>query len=299
MRSRSRSLSSFDHQRDATRDFSLDGKQANPNICSFLCFLDSPPLNSPLLPATMESSTDNTAATPTTAFTTDHSSVQAFKIPSAAFLARHFPPTGAATTRPAAPVYIATGAIVFDRPSPRASDPAGADSEASTPPRVLLLQRAPHDSSPLTWETPGGGTDDDDPSILYACTRELREEAALAAAAVGPLVRLPVAGDAAAPGEGGPGPGEHEWGERMGGQFFFTRKRKLVCKFSFIVDVPEVQTAGVVIDPAEHASFVWATEEEVVERKMAGEDGIVLKFITEDQRVILLEAFRLWRIGFD
>jgi len=59
----------------------------------------------------------------------------------------------------------ATGALVFSRAT-------GED-------RVLLIQRAPHDSLPLLWEVPGGACDWEDESIFHGVARELWEEAGL------------------------------------------------------------------------------------------------------------------------
>ncbi|KAL5082819.1 hypothetical protein Trisim1_003149, partial [Trichoderma cf. simile WF8] len=47
--------------------------------------------------------------------------------------------------------------------------------------RVLLVQRAAHDSMPNLWETPGGAVDSGDSSILAGCAREVREEVGLVA----------------------------------------------------------------------------------------------------------------------
>lgn len=257
-----------------------------------------------------------------------HTSVQAFSVSPPIFLGRHFPPPGSSdASRPPAPVFLATGAIVFDRPLPNndfypgsagvnASTSIGAQRGAVTPypnsdsaqpkprpPRVLLVQRAAHDSMALRWETPGGGCDDDDISILHSCARELFEETGLHATTLGPVVRVgPVfdpegirgggpAGRAAAVGEQG-----HEWGEGMGGQFFQTRRGKLVCKFYFIAAVPEGRTAEVMVDPKEHAGYVWATEEEVRQKKVQGKPGLHLEFTTQAQWEVILTAFNLWHV---
>lgn len=216
-------------------------------------------------------------------------SLQAFFASPPVFLARHFAHNNSSSSpsRPPAPTFLATSAVVFDSPilSPRTD---------GAPPRVLLVQRAAHDSMPLSWETPGGGCDDDDASMLHSCARELREEAGLEAMSFGLLVRC-LAGDAnAATAEGGPDDGEPEWGERMGGQFFFTRKGKLISKFYFVVEAK--QTSNVVVDPNEHAAYLWATEEEVKDERMhdeEGKEGKGLKFTTAEQRLVLLEAFKL------
>lgn len=84
---------------------------------------------------------------------------------------------------------------------------------------------------------------------------------------------------------GGPSEGEPERGERMGGNLFFTRRGKLVCKFYFVVQMEqdgdglrgEIQPAigsaqvgpqaatrlQVVLDPNEHAAYLWATKNDV------------------------------------
>ncbi|KAK0754361.1 NUDIX hydrolase domain-like protein [Schizothecium vesticola] len=237
-----------------------------------------------------------------------HPSVHAFSVSPSVFLKRHFPPPGSShTSRPPAPVFLATGAIVFDRPLPNSSNShpasasvdlsggAGTQHEAMTPnpkpPRVLLVQRAAHDSMPLRWETPGGGCDDDDASILHSCARELFEEAGLRAATLGPVVRVDSAPDA----ESGVRGGGHEWGETMGGQFFRTRRERLVCKFYFVAGVPREQTAEVVVDPNEHAGHVWVTEDEVRQKRVRGkEDGLDLEFTTQAQWEVILTAFQLW-----
>lgn len=47
--------------------------------------------------------------------------------------------------------------------------------------RLLLVQRAPHDSYPLLWEVPGGAIDAEDESVLHGLARELWEETGLRA----------------------------------------------------------------------------------------------------------------------
>ena len=199
-----------------------------------------------------------------------HPSVQDFLLSPTAYISRHF-------TREIPhhhhPTFLATGAIVFDRASP---------------PRVLLVQRAPSDSMPLLWETPGGGCDDGDTSILHACVRELKEEAGLDATSIGPFVRCPAA-------KGSDSESGTEWAEKFGCHCFFSRKGKLIYKFSFMVEVR--QPVEVVLDPAEHVAYLWATEEEVRNNEMKSEDGkevIDLKFTIEEQRKVVLEAFEQW-----
>ncbi|KAJ4231884.1 hypothetical protein NW759_002279 [Fusarium solani] len=132
---------------------------------------------------------------------------------------------------------LATGALVFD-----AQD------------RILLLQRAPDDSMPNRWEIPGGACDDEDPTVLYGCARELWEEAGLELRHISRVVPDGF--------EGKPGA---VFTNRTGRRFF--------CKFSFIVDVAEY--SEVKLDPNEHQDFVWATEEEV-QRQAIGDREIPL-----------------------
>src|SRR4051812_17959118 len=55
--------------------------------------------------------------------------------------------------------------------------------------RLLLLQRAAHDSMPLRWEVPGGACDLEDETILHSVARELWEESGLTPRRMGRLVR--------------------------------------------------------------------------------------------------------------
>ncbi len=149
--------------------------------------------------------------------------------------------------------FVANGAIVFD---------------GAIPERVLLIQRAAGDSMSNMWETPGGGCDKEDPSILYGAARELWEEAGLIATSVGPPV-----GD---------------------GYSFTIRSGKLVCKFTFVVDVEKGPDGkiNVKLDPKEHQNYVWASEEDVKARKV-GE--LELRFTTSEQEAVVLEAFKARR----
>src|SRR4051794_19183220 len=69
--------------------------------------------------------------------------------------------------------YVAVGAIVMEK---------------SKPERVLLIQRSAADTIPGKWETPGGGMDDSDISILHGVARELLEETGMTASRIGPPV---------------------------------------------------------------------------------------------------------------
>lgn len=125
--------------------------------------------------------------------------------------------------------------------------------------RLLLVQRAPHDSYPLRWEVPGGGIDLEDESILHGLVRELREETGLEARRVSGLVGK--------------------------GYTFLTRRPMCVCKYSFIVEVEDYE---VNLDVHEHVAYVWATEDEVKARRCGDQD---LVFTTNDQESVILDSF--------
>ncbi|KAJ4854353.1 NUDIX domain-containing protein [Trichoderma breve] len=136
--------------------------------------------------------------------------------------------------------------------------------------RVLLVQRAAHDSMPNLWETPGGAVDSGDDSILAGCAREVREEVGLVARRMKRLVTE--------------GEGRGKWS-------VFTNRSgtRVFCGFAFEVEVDEGE---VVLDPEEHQAFVWAGEEEI-RRGVVGGRRIALSCLMVRNR--LMEAFRLRR----
>ncbi|KAL1841552.1 hypothetical protein VTJ49DRAFT_6925 [Mycothermus thermophilus] len=111
---------------------------------------------------------------PPDGFTFTHTPAVAFlNVPSTTFL----------STRPLIR-GAATGALVFSRAPVTATttaDNANDSSQPSSEPedRILLIQRAPHDSMPLRWEIPGGACDPEDPTMLHGLARELWEEVGL------------------------------------------------------------------------------------------------------------------------
>jgi 8-oxo-dGTP pyrophosphatase MutT (NUDIX family) len=167
--------------------------------------------------------------------------------------------------------YVANGAFVIE-PHPIPPSSATDSTVTTSIQKILLIQRAAHDSMPGQWEIPGGACDPEDPSVLYSVARELWEEAGLKATRIGPLV----------------GGTDH---------IFLTRSGNLVCKFSFVVDVEKklshdgsVEPLQVKLDPNEHQAYVWATEHEV----QAGRVGAVeLRFTNQQTRDGVLEAFRV------
>ncbi|KAK1989159.1 NUDIX hydrolase domain-like protein [Colletotrichum cereale] len=182
-------------------------------------------------------------------------SLESYNLPMRAWLAAH------AKTLDG----LATSALVFDRRG-----------------RVLLLQRAAHDSMPLRWEAPGGAVDDADTSVLAACARELREESGLEAVRVVRVVSE--------------GPGKEP------GSFLTNRTGTLALRrFAFEVEVaaqpspPGEDDGGdgdelvVRTDPEEHADHVWASEEEVARERVGDKD---IPITNAQMASLILDGFR-------
>lgn len=189
--------------------------------------------------------------------------VDALKVPAKVFLST-LPLISAA----------ATGALVFSRAT-------GED-------RVLLIQRAAHDSWALRWEIPGGACDPEDETVLHGLARELWEEAGLRMKSVVRQV------------------GKEE--------AFLTRRGLAVAKVTLEVEVETpppstLEGAGlqkealpeVVLDPNEHVRFLWATEEECQLGRVTvlGDNGeteeVDVNFTTNHQRAVILLGFKLRR----
>lgn len=141
---------------------------------------------------------------------------------------------------------ICVGAFVFD------------DAD-----RLLLVQRATHDSYPLRWEVPGGTIDADDESLLHGLARELWEETGLVARRVDGLVGK--------------------------GFTFLTRRPSCVCKYSFFVDV---EAYDVSLDLDEHMAFLWVTEDEAKAKKCGALD---LVYTSQNHEEKILESFEIVR----
>ena len=135
--------------------------------------------------------------------------------------------------------------------------------------RVLLVQRAAHDTRPGMWEVPGGAVDDDDPTVLYAAARELREEAGLHAKR---FVRVV-----------GEGPGRELEQLIPSGD-----GKKVWCRFTFVAEVEDSRL--ITLDPNEHQDYLWASEDEIRTERI-GERAIPMTSSHVQAR--LLEAFRL------
>ncbi|KAI6087213.1 NUDIX hydrolase domain-like protein [Hypoxylon rubiginosum] len=131
--------------------------------------------------------------------------------------------------------------------------------------KLLLVQRAAHDSLPLLWEIPGGACDFEDESLLHAVARELWEESALRAKSIDTLV-----------GNGVP---------------FSAHKGKgpLWCKYSFLT---RVEGYDVKLDPNEHQAFLWVTEEEAREGKCG---DVEFQYTFKEQELAVYEAFGMMK----
>ncbi|KAL6809543.1 NUDIX hydrolase domain-like protein [Trichoderma camerunense] len=139
--------------------------------------------------------------------------------------------------------------------------------------KVLLIQRASHDSMPNRWEIPGGAADDSDPTILHGAARELWEETRLVAKRfVRPVPEGPE--------------------ERDLRVFPNSTKTLWLCRFSFEVEVESA--SQVTLDANEHQDFVWASEDEVRAQKIGDRD---IPITHESARSVILESFRLRNVN--
>ena len=206
-------------------------------------------------------------------------SLQAFNVPLAQYLSTN-------------PQYdrLVVSAFIFDPPRAKLSD-------SSRQPRILIVQRAAHESSYANfWEVPGGSSDARDPTILHSLAREVFEESGLKMNKV-----LRQIGDVLEFTTG--------WGS----------KQKRWAKLSFEIEVAEITDQGahsssiahqdaysacqnqahdvaqmpkgkklevaVTIDPNEHQSFAWATLEDLRTNRYA--------ITTREQRDLIFHAFEL------
>ncbi|KAK2626245.1 hypothetical protein QTJ16_004507 [Diplocarpon rosae] len=187
-------------------------------------------------------------ARPKPAFSFDLTLTQ-FAVPASTYLASH----------PSSPPFqgIATGALIFA--------PDG---------QLLLVQRAPTDSSPDLWEIPGGGVDPADATILHGVAREVLEESGLTVTHFKRSV--PAAG------EGAPL-----------GRAFVTSRGVRVVRFEFEVEVRGGEE--VKLDESEHQRFAWVREEECRAKML--KEGSRFEFTGRAQQESILEGFRLRKEG--
>lgn len=114
-------------------------------------------------------------------------------------------------------------------------------------------------------EVPGGKVDEPDVTLLHAAARELKEETGLTAKKV----------------------------VRKVTEFGWTDVRKKTgqetnwLKHVFEIEVESLEDLA--LDEIEHQSFLWATEEEVLQDKVG---DVQLTYITPPNKEVKLEAFR-------
>lgn len=163
---------------------------------------------------------------------------------------------------------LCTGAVVFKTYH---DDPAH---------RILLVQRSASDSMPNRWEIPGGAVDPGE-TILAGAVREVLEESGLVVKEIVDLVEQL----------------EHDdWETVEGGYLFRTRRQARIVKYTFMVEVEDVNALK--LDPNEHQDCVWATEEECrakravrTEVKDMGKGPVDLEFTTDAQEEAIFKAF--------
>ncbi|MCJ1230242.1 hypothetical protein MMC12_006914 [Toensbergia leucococca] len=183
--------------------------------------------------------------------------------------------------------HLVVGAFIF----------APSDSPATSPPRILLVQRAKTESAfPNLWEVPGGSSELADPTVLHSVAREVFEETGL---------RLT------------------KFVRQIGQGVEFNINHLRWLKLSFEIEVAELPhqsrhschdhssgheadiTASqsmdattnsglVTLDPKEHQQYVWATEEDI---KKCYQDEGPYSLLNEAQRQVMLQAFTQHNAG--
>ena len=137
--------------------------------------------------------------------------------------------------------------------------------------RILLVQRADHDSSPGYWEVPGGAVDADDVTILHGAARELREETGLIAQKINHIV-------------------VSDYEQNPHGLIVFSNSRRTLRIGRFIFQVEVQDYSDVKLDPNEHQNFAWASQDEIND---AGTSESKLQKMYPSMRKEILAAFRL------
>ena len=136
--------------------------------------------------------------------------------------------------------------------------------------KILLIQRADHDSSAGYWEVPGGAVDEDDETILHGVARELREETGLTARRINHIVIS-----------------DHNQQPHGLTVIANSRQKKHFGRAIFQLEVHEY--SEVRLDPKEHQNFVWASEDEV---KATGMSGSKLQEMHASMQQAILAAFQ-------
>ena len=187
---------------------------------------------------------------------------------------------------------LAVGAFIFSAP----------DRNSASPARLLLVQRAAAEKAfPHCWEVPGGKAELTDPTVLHSVAREVFEETGLH------LTRLVrTIGD----GVSFQGGGTDRW-FKLSFEIRVAEMDGCYPALNVLVNEnnsgKEGKNAGlatkesaippsisICLDPTEHQDFRWITEEEV---KGSEEHENTLQLVSDDQKSVILEAFRLHSRG--
>jgi 8-oxo-dGTP pyrophosphatase MutT (NUDIX family) len=137
------------------------------------------------------------------------------------------------------------------------------------PRKTLLIQRSSTDeNNPNMWESPGGGVEDDDASVLFAAAREVWEETGLEVS-------------------------HFRYGVGEEPVIAVDRKDDGVVWGWVLLDV-DVTGYDVILNPREHQRFLWATKEEVEQSKAGSTE---LQFASPIFQANALRGFRLRNIA--
>ncbi|KAF1980197.1 hypothetical protein BU23DRAFT_585972 [Bimuria novae-zelandiae CBS 107.79] len=134
---------------------------------------------------------------------------------------------------------------------------------------LLLIKRAASERAfPNFWEIPGGKVDEPDESLLHAAVRELKEETSLEATRVDRQVTDIT--------------------------FLIPNPKGKMDRWMKLIFEMEVKQLDVKLEPTEHDDYLFATEDQI-ESERAGD--VVLRYISPDNKRVLLEAFKRRREG--
>ncbi|KAN0086888.1 NUDIX hydrolase domain-like protein [Elaphomyces granulatus] len=167
--------------------------------------------------------------------------------------------------------HLVVGAFVFAYGS-KMHMHAAATNDDYNQPHLLLIKRADEDTYPRCWEMPGGSVEQEDPTILDAVAREVREETGLQ------LTRLV---------------------EQIGGGLV-RRSKRITLRLSFEIEVNDVSNNNVddipvKLNPEEHQDYEWVTEEDLINGKETGK----YTFMSKSLYQVLLDGFAQHKARFE